>query len=143
MLLMLVGSGPLRESLERQAQEKGISDSVRFLGLRTDANRLIQMMDAMALPSLFEGFPTVALEWQCAGLPVLMSENITRQCAFTKLVRYLPLDADAWSDALLDLPATDRAAAGRSGVAALSAAGFDLDRVAAELENEYLNRLQN
>ena len=143
MLLMLVGDGPLRESLEHQAQEKGVADSVQFLGLRSDANRLIQMMDVMALPSLFEGFPTVALEWQCAGLPVLMSENITRDCAFTKLVRYLPLDADAWSDALMDLPALDRAAASRSGVAALSAAGFDLDSAAAELENEYLHRLQN
>ena len=110
-LLMLIGEGPLRESVEEQARQLGIADSVRFLGSRSDVPQLLQMMDAMALPSLFEGFPTVALEWQCAGLPVIMSENITPDCAFTRHVQFLPLDAEAWVSAILGLSKIDRAAA--------------------------------
>lgn len=136
-LLMLVGDGPLRANIEQQARELGIDDRIRFLGLRTDVAQLIQMMDIVALPSLFEGFPTVALEWQCAGLPVLLADNITRDCAFTRHVHYLPLDADSWTSAILGLSEIDRAAASRSGMVALSQAGYDLSSAAKELESDY------
>jgi len=136
-LLMLVGDGPLCESVKQQAQELGIADSVRFLGARSDVAQLIQMMDIMALPSLFEGFPTVALEWQCAGLSVLMSENITPDCAFTRHVHFLPLDAEAWISAILGISGIDRAAASRSGTVALSQAGYDLSAAAKALEEDY------
>ena len=136
-LLMLVGEGPLRASVEQRARELGIADRVRFLGLRTDVARLLQMMDVMALPSKFEGFPTVALEWQCAGLPVALSENITPDCAFTRHVHFLPLDAEVWISGILGIPEIDRAAASRSGIVALSQAGFDLASAAKSLEDDY------
>lgn len=136
-LLMLVGEGPLHEELEQQARALGVADRVRFLGLRTDMPRLLQMMDVMALPSKFEGFPTVALEWQCAGLPVLLSENITPDCAFTRCVQFLPLDVEAWVSAILGMSEADRAAASRSGIVALTQAGFDLTSAAKELEESY------
>lgn len=137
LMLMLVGDGPLRESHEQLARELGIADSVRFLGWRSDVSQLIQMMDVMALPSLFEGFPTVALEWQCAGLPVLMADTITTGCAFTRDVRFLPLNEDAWTNAMLDTPAINRASASRSGITALTQAGFDLSAAAKALEDDY------
>lgn len=136
-LLVLAGDGPLRANLEQQARDLGIADSVRFLGSRNDVAQLLQMMDVMALPSLFEGFPTVALEWQCAGLPVVMSENITPACAFTRHVHFLPLDTEAWVSAILGLSETDRAAASRSGIVALSQAGYDLSSTAKALEEDY------
>lgn len=137
LMLMLVGDGPLRESMEQLSRELNISESVRYLGLRADVARLIQMMDVMALPSLFEGFPTVALEWQCAGLPVLLADTITTACAFTRDVQFLPLDEAVWTNAMLGTPVADRAAASRSGVVALTQAGFDLPAVAKALEDDY------
>lgn len=142
LMLMLVGDGVLRESMEQLAAELGISDSVRFLGLRTDVPQLLQMMDAMVLPSLFEGFPTVALEWQCAGLPVLLADTITPDCAFTRSVRFIPLNEEAWTDALLDVPSIDRAAASRSGITALTQAGYDLTAAAKSLQDDYFRFLQ-
>lgn len=136
-LLMLAGDGPLRENLEQQAKQLGIADSVRFLGSRNDIAQLLQMMDVMALPSLFEGFPTVALEWQCAGLPVMLSENITPDCAFTRHVHFQALDTEAWISAILGLSEFDRAAASRSGIVALSQAGYDLSAAAKALEENY------
>jgi len=138
-LLLIVGEGPLHERLEQQARVLGISDSVRFLGRRTDVPQLLQMMDAAVLPSLFEGFPTVALEWQCAGLPVFLADSITRDCAFTANVEFLPLEVDAWTGALLAASPLDRAKSSRAGVDAITRAGYDLTRAAADLERDYFN----
>ncbi len=142
-LLMIVGDGPLRESLEAQAESLGISESVRFLGLRTDVARLLSMMDVMALPSLFEGFPTVALEWQCSGLPALLADNITPDCAFVPDVQFLPPDEAAWSDAILTTAQGDRASASRAGIAALTQAGYDLSAAAEEMEMNYMQFIQS
>lgn len=136
--LVLVGDGDLRDELTQRAQALGVADRVRFTGVRTDVPRLLQAMDAMLLPSLFEGFPTVALEWQSAGLPVLMSDSVTRDCALTGLVQFLPLEPERWVQAVLDLPTTDRAKSSREGVDALTRAGYDLQTASKWLEAEYL-----
>ena len=136
--LVLVGDGDLRDELTQRAQALGVADRVRFTGVRTDVPRLLQAMDAMLLPSLFEGFPTVALEWQSAGLPVLMSDSVTRDCALTGLVQFLPLEPERWVQAVLDLPTADRAKSSREGVDALTRAGYDLQTASKWLETEYL-----
>ena len=47
----------------------------------------------MIFPSLFEGLPVTLVEEQAAGLPVLMSDTITREVVLTGLVETLPLAA--------------------------------------------------
>ena len=135
--LVLVGDGELRAEAEAEARRLNISDRVCFAGTRTDIPRLLQMMDLMVLPSLFEGFPTVALEWQAAGLPTLLADTITPQCAFVPGVRFVPLNADAWVDAILDTPVADRGRASRAGMQALAQAGYDLTNVAGDLQASY------
>lgn len=134
--LVLVGGGN-RDEAESHARALGITEKVIFAGTRTDVPRLLQMMDIMVLPSLFEGFPTVALEWQAAGLPALLADTITRSCAFVDSVRFVPLDADAWAKAILAVKPVDRAAACLAGREALAKAGYDLTAVAADLEASY------
>ena len=99
-LLLLAGDGALREPCERLAREKGIADSVRFLGIRGDTPRLYSAMDVFALPSLYEGLPVVGLEAQASGLPCLFSDHISREADATGDARFLPLDAKAWAQAL-------------------------------------------
>ena len=141
--LVLVGDGDLRDELTQRAQALGVADRVRFTGVRTDVPRLLQAMDAMLLPSLFEGFPTVALEWQSAGLPVLMSDSVTRGCALTGRVQFLPLEPERWVQAVLDLPTVDRAKSSREGADALTHAGYDLQTASKWLETEYLRLAEN
>ena len=141
--LVLVGDGELRGELTQRAQALGIAGRVRFTGVRTDVPRLLQAMDAMLLPSLFEGFPTVALEWQSAGLPVLMSDSVTRGCALTSRVQFLPLEPERWVQAVLDLPTVDRAKSSREGADALTHAGYDLQTASKWLETEYLRLAEN
>ena len=129
--LVLMGDGPLRQKLEDLASGLGISDRVHFLGQRSDVPRLLNGMDRMALASFAEGFPTVALEWQCAGLPAALSDRITRDCNLTGALRYAdPGDEAAFAEAIANLPAADRATASESGRETVARAGYDTRGVA-------------
>ncbi len=106
--LLLVGDGYLENDVRALAAPLG--DRVLFTGAVPNPQTYLSAMDVMALPSLFEGFPTVLLEWQCAGLPALVSARVTDEAALTPLVRYLPLEAGAprLGRALLELPRPER-----------------------------------
>ena len=49
----------------------GLASSVSFLGWRQDAGGLIPLLDAVLLPSHFEGLPQTALQAASAGVPVV------------------------------------------------------------------------
>lgn len=136
--LLLVGDGPLRADVEAQAAQRGLGAHVHFAGARTDVPRLLQAMDAFLLPSLYEGFPTVALEAQCAGLPMILSDAVTRDCAMADNMFYQPLDADTWASVLLSIPLVDRVCASRQGIAAVRREGYDLPTAAAQLQSDYI-----
>ena len=74
-LLLVVGDGPDREKLQRQAERLDITNNVRWLGQQKTENvfRLYSIMDVVAVPSIFEGFGLVAAEAMAAGLPVVGS----------------------------------------------------------------------
>ena len=135
--LLLVGDGYLEAEVRQQAAPLG--ERVMFTGSVPDPETYLAAMDVMALPSLFEGFPTVLLEWQCAGLPTLASAGVTREAALTPLISYLPLDAGAaaWAEALLSLPRPPRAQASREAAAALEQGGYALKDAAAALLDFY------
>lgn len=59
---VIVGDGHLRESLEREALERGIEDDVDFLGNRTDVEAIYAGLDIVALTSLNEGTPLSLIE---------------------------------------------------------------------------------
>ncbi len=74
VFLLVVGEGPQYAALKKQVDDYGLSDSVQFLGKRTDIPDLLNIMDAFCLPSIFEGLPNVILEAMACGLPVIASE---------------------------------------------------------------------
>ncbi|HXG68763.1 MAG TPA: glycosyltransferase, partial [Blastocatellia bacterium] len=67
---ILVGGGPLRGEIERQAAELGIADRVHLLGERADVGRLLSSFHLAALASLHEGLPNAVMEAMAAGVPV-------------------------------------------------------------------------
>jgi glycosyltransferase involved in cell wall biosynthesis len=71
--LWIIGDGELRQPLENQAREMGISDGVTFWGQQQKMPELYRKMDLFVLPSLSEGLPTVMLESMACGTPVLAS----------------------------------------------------------------------
>lgn len=75
--LVIIGDGPLRRALERQAQQLG--DRIRFLGA-LPSDEVLQWMrraSVLAVPSLTaadgdaEGLPNVVIEAAACGLPVV------------------------------------------------------------------------
>ena len=68
---VLVGDGLLRPQLERQAEEFGLRDVVRFLGDRRDIRAILASLDASVVPSISESLSNVMLESMAAGVPVL------------------------------------------------------------------------
>jgi glycosyltransferase involved in cell wall biosynthesis len=71
--LLLVGDGPERARLERDAANLGIGDRVCFAGYRSNPERFLQAMDLFALTSRSEGLPVSLLEAWASGLPVVCS----------------------------------------------------------------------
>ena len=104
VVLLLVGTGEAEASVKDLVAERGLSDRVKFLGQRSDVNRLYQAFDAFVLPSLYEGLGLVGVEAQAAGLPCLFSDSITREVDVTGESVFLPITvASAWSGAVCDM----------------------------------------
>lgn len=100
-ILLVVGGGNLEQSIKDEADRLGVSDHVIMLGSRDDVNRLYQGMDVLIMPSLFEGFPVAAIEAMATGLPILLSDQITREFSFGAAVQYLPISHVApWVSAI-------------------------------------------
>src|SRR5215212_7955780 len=75
--ILLVGDGPERPALEREAERIGVGDRVRFLGFLAH-DRLPAAMahaDVLALPSVYEELGTVLIEAMWAGLPIVASRT--------------------------------------------------------------------
>jgi len=73
--LMIVGTGPLLPGLKALAEKLGIQERVIFTGYVDDLAGTLKAMDIFALTSILEeGFPTVALEAQAMGLPVVATD---------------------------------------------------------------------
>jgi glycosyltransferase involved in cell wall biosynthesis len=68
IVLLLAGDGPERPKLELLANELGVADDVRFLGVRKDVPELLAAADLFLLTSLTEGVPGVLIEAGMGGL---------------------------------------------------------------------------
>jgi glycosyltransferase involved in cell wall biosynthesis len=70
-ILVLVGDGPLEETVRARVSELGLADRVRFAGYRRDIPALLAASDALILASEREGLARSVLEAMAAGRPVI------------------------------------------------------------------------
>ena len=100
--LLWIGEGELEDELRQMVKEKKLQNEVIFQGVVMNVEDYLQAMDVFLLPSLFEGLPVVGVEAQAAGLPVLVSDRVSRELALTDSVVFLPLeDASCWAEEIL------------------------------------------
>ncbi|MBP3038584.1 glycosyltransferase family 1 protein [Bacillaceae bacterium Marseille-Q3522] len=78
-VLLLAGDGKERAVIEQKATELSVISHVKFLGARTDIERILQAIDLFVFPSLHEGMPLSVLEAQAAGLPCIISDQVTEE----------------------------------------------------------------
>ncbi len=147
--LMILGDGPLREELTREATALGISDRVTFAGMRSHAESidLIGRAACVCVPSVTaasgdsEGLPTVIFEAGAVATPVLASRTsgipeavIDGETGFLAPERDVEAIADRLSTLLADSELQRRF--GRRA-RALMQDNFDMARQTAKLEDWY------
>lgn len=137
-ILVLVGDGELRNSVEERAKHLGLSNYVVFLGVRDDVAQIEQAFDLFVFPSLFEGLGMAAIEAQASGLPVLASDNVP-PCSFV-LNNNVRLSLDApisrWADSAVRLARSGRA---EGSFDSLKNAGYDITTSARAMSDAYLS----
>ena len=105
-VLALVGGGELDAELRAQVTAAGLTDSVRFAGVRTDMPDIYRAADITVLPSTHENLPTVLIEASAAGCAVAA----TRVGGIPDIIDdgrtgllFEPGDPDAFADAVIRL----------------------------------------
>lgn len=137
--LLLISDGPRFARVKEKTAELGLQDAVIFAGCRDDVAGIYSAMDLFILPSCWEGLPLVMVEAQVNGLPLLVSDVVTRAAKCTDRVFYKPLDhgAEDWARTLQQLCKMhfDRE---EDVCAAIAERGFDIQREAEKLRKLYL-----
>lgn len=90
--LLTVGGNELYYEFEKKISELEIDDLYYSAGIQKNASEWYQAMDALLLPSFFEGFPMVCVEGQASGLPCFLSNNISNEISITKKVKFIPIE---------------------------------------------------
>ncbi len=104
-VLLLVGDGTKKEraGLKEYIHSKGLVDSVKFLGIRSDATALMSCFDAFALPSFQESFSLVLVEAQAQGVRCVASDTVPEEVICNDNCFKLSIDdsSEKWADLLL------------------------------------------
>lgn len=101
---VFIGAGAECERIKTMAHDMGLDSHTVFAGRRNDIAEIFMTMDISVLPSNFEGLPTVAIECQAAGTPMLLADTITDECDMgLGLLSFLSLNDNhsVWTDAII------------------------------------------
>ena len=139
--LLLMGTGPLEEHVRRKVNELGLLDRVRFLGVRSDVNRILQAVDVFVLPSLYEGLSLTSVEAQTSGLLCFFSDTVPKACQMTDAVTFMSLETPTsqWAAKILEHVGQARTDHSHE----IRAAGFDIKTTADWLVAFYIEQENN
>jgi len=73
--VIIVGGGPLRLELDKQARELQVKEFVYFLGFREDIPQILSSLDLFVLSSYLEGMGSSLLDAMAARLPVVATKT--------------------------------------------------------------------
>lgn len=142
-LLIIVGSGELKDKIELKIKSNNLEDSVLLLGIRNDISEILSASDVFVFPSLWEGLGIAAIEAQTSGLPVLCSKGVAEEAEILNSFEWYDLNngADLWAKQIEkkfnELPEiADR----EKAAIVLKQNGYDAKYSVKELENIYLDK---
>ncbi len=69
--ILLAGTGSSNDIYQNLVHEKGLEDTITFLGFRSDIDRLLSLADVAISSSKQEGLPVNLLEAMASGKPIL------------------------------------------------------------------------
>lgn len=141
-ILILIGDGVLRSEIENKIKTLGIKEKVMLLGKKSNVEDYYQAMDCIILPSLYEGLPMVGVEAQCAGLPILFADTITREVG-ADFSAYLSLSdsPERWAKKAIEL--CNNRHSRELGKPVMVKKGFDILTEAEKIQRKYLEIEEN
>lgn len=102
--LILIGDGEDKDRITKEAECRKINENIIFTGAIKNVSDYLQAMDCFVMPSRYEGLPIVAIEAQAAGLPLILSDRITKETKLGANVSFLSLeDMSKWVTAIEEL----------------------------------------
>ena len=133
-VLLLIGKGDDEETIKTMVKKYNISDKVLFLGIRNDVEKIMQAMDVLIFPSLFEGLPLVLVEAQAADLLIFASDVITKKVKFSNRLKFISLDENekVWSKKIIN--SIDEIENRSSSIEIIINNGFDIETESKKIE---------
>ncbi len=102
-VLVLVGDGFLRKSLENKVKDLGLTNYVFFEGVQNNVSDYLNIFDVFVFPSLYEGLPVSIIEAQASGLKCFLSDTIDRTVDITGDITFMSLNASpkVWAEEIM------------------------------------------
>ena len=139
--LLLIGDGALRGEIEIKAREYGIFDSITFTGNINNVDEVLNAMDIVLMPSLFEGLPLTLIEQQANGLQCVCSDAITTEADKTGNLRFISLNqsANEWASEIISfINIADRNKRSIEAIKKIKKAGYSIQEEADKLADLYM-----
>jgi glycosyltransferase EpsF len=89
--------------MEEETIERNLDSKIKFLDIRHDISQIMSAADVFVFPSLWEGLGMVAVEAQCSGLKVIMSDSVPKEaivCPALVSVKKIEEGTAAWAQAI-------------------------------------------
>lgn len=74
LVLVLCGTGPLKDKIQRMVKDSPFRDRIYLPGFRNDIWSLMKASEFLVLCSHFEGMPNILTEAMSAGIPIVASD---------------------------------------------------------------------
>lgn len=134
--LIMIGEGETKDDTKKTVKNLEIDKNVIFVEPNGEINKYMQAMDCFVMPSRFEGLPVVTVEAQAAALPIVISDTVSKKCALTDLVSFVPLEADdsVWREAINEALKKQR----YSRFEELKQKGYDIKENADKMQHFYM-----
>jgi glycosyltransferase involved in cell wall biosynthesis len=136
--LVAVGSGDYKREYRKDLQRRGLGEVVSLLDFTPDVRPILQQLDLLVMPSLWEASPLQPMEAMAAGVPVLGTDCIgLREVLRDTPSRVVPAgDPAALAAGLREALGSPRTAEARE-YAAEACRRFDNERSARRLVDLY------
>ena len=132
--LFIIGDGALKNELGKRISDSPVKKRIFLLPSRSDIAHFYSMADIFALPSTFEGIPTVGIEAQASGLKCLFSVFVPEETKVLPNVEFLNIDStNIWAERIAKSESTNR----QKAVTSEKMKKFDIHSSVKKLETVY------
>lgn len=137
--LILIGDGELEEEIKNKIVENKLEQAVIFTGAITNVYEVMQAIDILIMPSLFEGLSIAAIEAQANGIKCVFSDTVDSDTKVIDDVKFLSLNdsVEKWANTALELAKYPK----KDESKIISERGYDLSKEGKKLGEIYQREL--